>query len=130
MPPVVAVVDTSEEIVELLSQVLAQEGWCVAVAYAPDFKRGRQDLDAFLAAHDPAVVVWDIALPYEENWAFFRSVRDSTAGRACRFVLTTTNKRALEALVGPTPAHEIVGKPYDLEELVEAVRRAQGEGGG
>jgi hypothetical protein len=39
-------------------------------------------------------------------------------------VLTTTNKRALDALVGRTPAQELVGKPFDLDALVQAVRRA------
>ena len=40
------------------------------------------------------------------------------------FVLTTTNKPALDALVGPTDALEIIGKPFDLDQLVAAVRRA------
>jgi hypothetical protein len=39
-------------------------------------------------------------------------------------VLTTTNKRVLEPLAGPTPAHELVGKPFDLGVLVDAVHRA------
>lgn len=32
-----------------------------------------------------------------------------------KIVLTTTNKKRLEELVGPTDAFEIVGKPYDLK---------------
>ena len=127
MPPTVAVVDTSEEVADLLCQVVEEEGWRAVHAYTTDLKRGREDLAAFLAEHRPAAVIWDIALPYDENWAFFQSVRDADAGRGCRFVLTTTNKRALEALVGPTPAHELIGKPYDLDVLVAALRRALGE---
>ena len=64
------------------------------------------------------------ASPYEENWAFFERVRDGELGRGRRFVATTTNTRTLEAMVGETLALEIMGKPYDLDALVAAVRRA------
>jgi hypothetical protein len=39
-------------------------------------------------------------------------------------VLTTTNNRALDELVGPTPTHELLGKPYEIDELLAAVHRA------
>jgi hypothetical protein len=38
-------------------------------------------------------------------------------------VLTTTNKRALHDIIGATEALEIIGKPYDLDELAMAVKR-------
>ncbi len=120
--PLVAVVNTSEEIAELIQLVLQQEGIRTIVAYSTDFKRGRQDLGAFLRQYDPPVVVWDIAIPYAENWDFFQRVRESEVGQGRTFVLTTTNKRALDALVGPTPTHELIGKPFDLDDLVAAVR--------
>jgi DNA-binding response OmpR family regulator len=128
MRPVVAVIDSSEEIAALLCQALEHEGFCTAVEYTTAFKHGRADLDAFLAEHDPAALIWDIAIPYEENWAFFREVVASEAVRARRFLVTTTNKRALETLVGPTSAHEIIGKPFDIEALLESVRRLVQEG--
>ncbi len=60
-------------------------------------------------------------------WAYFQEVQASDALRDRRLILTTTNKRALEQLVGPTPTHELVGTPFDMEALLAAVRRASVE---
>ncbi len=108
----------------LLRLILEDAGFRVVSAYLPDLKQGRQRPGALLAQHDARVIVWDVAIPYEDNWQFFQSVVRSPAAQGRRFVLTTTNKRALEALVGPAEAHELVGKPFDLDQLVGAVRRA------
>jgi DNA-binding response OmpR family regulator len=66
----------------------------------------------------------DVSPPYEESWNLLRLLRDTEALRRRVFVLTTTNKRVLEDLVGPTEAYEIVGKPFDMAEVARAVRAA------
>jgi hypothetical protein len=38
--------------------------------------------------------------------------------------ITTTSKPALDKLVGQTEAIEIIGKPYDFQQVVDAVRSA------
>lgn len=44
--------------------------------------------------------------------------------RRCHIVLTTMNKQQLDSLVGcDTGAIEIVGKPYDLTAIADAVER-------
>ena len=123
-PPLVAVVNTSEEVMSLLESVLQNEGLRTVMAFVPDLKRGRPDVGTFLQQHDPPVLVWDIAIPYAENWTFFSAVRESEAARGRRFVLTTTNRQALEQLVGPTDTIELMGRPFDLDEIIAAVRRA------
>jgi hypothetical protein len=55
-----------------------------------------------------------------------RLLLDSESMRGRKVVLTTTNKKRLEELVGATDAFEIVGKPYDLEQIVNAVKVAIG----
>jgi hypothetical protein len=65
-----------------------------------------------------------VSLPYEANWNNFIEFRRHVNDRNVAVVLTTTNKRALTELIGSTNAIEILGKPYDLEQLAAAVRRA------
>ncbi|HEX7124346.1 MAG TPA: response regulator [Thermodesulfobacteriota bacterium] len=120
----VAVLNASDDILELLRRMLEHEGLTTVTAHVDDVKRGRLDLIEFLEAHDPDVILYDIAPPYEDNWAFFRLVRATDAARGRTFIITTTNKQALEQLVGPVGAHEIVGKPFDVDAVLESVRQA------
>jgi CheY-like chemotaxis protein len=120
----VAVINTSEETAEVMEMALEAEGWSTARGYCIDFKRSRKDLSEFLAQHDPTVIVWDIALPYEENWEYFKTVRKLPAMEERPVVLTTTNSRIVRELVGEVPILELVDKPFSLNELTSAVRRA------
>ncbi len=124
--PVVAVFNSSDDTVELLRTALEQQGLHTVAGSIPDLKKGEVDFIGFVEHHKPTVIVYDISVPYEPNWTFLRLVRSSERAKACRFVLTTTNKPALEALVGETETLEIIGKPYDLQRVIEAVQKGLG----
>ncbi len=47
-------------------------------------------------------------------------MRNSKVMQGRAFVVTTTNKRALEDLIGPTDVVELLCKPYDLQQIVHA----------
>ena len=124
---VIAVVNSSEDTVEMLRACLQQRGFTSVVGgHVHDFKTGAADFPAFIAAYNPAVLVYDISLPYDRNWTFLKLLLDTDALRGRKMVLTTTNKARLEELVGPTETFEIVGKPYDLNQIVGAVEAALG----
>jgi DNA-binding response OmpR family regulator len=122
--PTIAVFNSSEDTVEMLRTALEAEGFQTVVGHIPDVKKGELDLVDFINHHTPSVIVYDISPPYDANWRFLRLVRSSEPLKTLQFVLTTTNKPVLERLVGENEALEIVGKPYDLQCVIDAVRAA------
>ena len=120
-----AIINSSDDTVEMLRTCLQQEGFTsVVTTHITDIKRGRTDFIEFLAKHDPQVIVYDVSIPYEENWNFLRLLMSSDDMEGRRVVITTTNKKVLESFVGETDAIEIHGKPYDLRAIVESVQAA------
>ena len=128
-PTVVAVINSTPDVVDMLRIVLQDAGFVVVTAFTHDIRDGRVELDQFMA-HRPSVVVYDVAPPYQANWKLFQHIRRLEAMRDCVFVLTSTNvARIREMIQTGDPVYEIVDTPYDLDRLVEAVRNAVGRRG-
>jgi CheY-like chemotaxis protein len=124
---VVAVINTSDDLVRVLKDSLVQRGFNVATAHIRDIKSGEQDFVAFLTSHDPVVIVYDIAVPYEDNWTFFQMLRQLPVAQDRTFIVTTVNKRVLEQRVGVTEAIEIQGgRADDLDPVLEAIQKVVG----
>jgi DNA-binding response OmpR family regulator len=119
-PARVLIVNSNDDVVEMLRLKFVQAGWHAVTAHVTDAKRGRIDLVQLVEHHDPSVIVYDVAPPYDENWRFLGDMRSKEALAARPFVVTTTNRRQLEKIAaGAGGAIEIVGKPYDLDEVLQ-----------
>lgn len=124
-PPVIAVINSSPDVVDMLRIWFETEGFVVAGVQSWELRDGQVDIEAFVRQHDPAVVVYDLAPPYEPNWRLLQHVRGMPALRGREFVLTSTNVQQVARLIAPDePVLEIIGKPYDLQQLLTAVREA------
>lgn len=120
----VAVLNSSEDVLELFRVLLEAEGFNTAAAHVPDIERGDTDVLRFMEQHDPRVVIYDLCPPYQQTWTFAKLLMASDALRNRKIIFTTTNKKQLEKVSGPLDAYEIAEKPYDFQRVVEVVKAA------
>jgi DNA-binding NtrC family response regulator len=111
----------------MLRFALEHAGLNTVTAHISDIKRGITDFLEFIKQHDPAIVVYDVGHPYKENWTFLKLLMSSDAGKSTKFFLTTTNKGLLQKVAGSDiDAFELSEKPYDIDVLVQSVKRVLG----
>jgi CheY-like chemotaxis protein len=124
-PVVVAVVNTNPDIIRMLRMSLEHAGFVALAVHIEDIKTGSANVKSLIEEHDPRVVVYDIAPPYEQNWRFLDHLRTSTDFRGRRFVLTSVNVAAAQQAVGKEESvYEVVGQDSDILEVVRAVKEA------
>lgn len=125
-PIIIAILNSSEDLLDLLAEAFRDEGFQVVTHHLLPFRSGKEDLAQFFAQHQPDVVVWELAIPYAENWAYFQRMRQTPAVRDCPIILTSTNVARLRQVADPSiDAFEVVGKPFDLDQLIQLVQQAQ-----
>jgi DNA-binding response OmpR family regulator len=120
--PVVAVFSADEDTV-LLRPHLRDVGYEPVGAYVREIRDGTVDVLAFLRAHRPDAVVYEVEPPLKANWNFVRLIRNAAGVRNPRFILLTSDKPGLERTIGRGAVNELVfAKPYDLAEILRVVR--------
>ena len=124
--PVVLVLNSNIDTVEMLRTALDASGFLAISQFVDQLMRGSTMLEPLLRTNPPSAVLYDVALPYDRHWAFMEHLQQSPLLKDVPFVLTTTNVRRVREVVGERnrDLHEIVGKPYDLEQVVLAIKRA------
>lgn len=124
-PPSLGIFNSSQDTIDLLKAEFEEQGFAVATTHVSDLKNGHVNMIEFVQQNKPDVIIFDIALPYEENWALFKQLQSSEPLKQIRWVLTTTNSDRLRELVDNLgPIFEIIGKPYDIGQIVGAVKAA------
>ena len=123
-PDAVLVINTTPDAIDLIKDVLERAGFIVATTTTWAVQKGEVNLESLLRINQPKVIVYDIAPPYERNWAYLQHLR-RTVLDGFRFVLTSVNVKHVERLVGSDErVYEVVGTPHDLDQIVRATKEA------
>jgi hypothetical protein len=124
-PIVVAVINTNPDVVRILRGAVEQAGFVALPIHIEDIRMGVADVDTLLKQHDPRVIVYDVAPPYEQNWRFLDHLRTHTSFKGRQFVLTSVNVRRLQQIVANDESvYEIAGEATDIEQIIRAVKEA------
>ena len=124
-PTVVAIVNTNPDLVRIMRITLEKAGFVVFEFHIEDIKLGAADVDSLLKQHDPKVIVYDLAPPYDMNWRFLDHLRTATGFKGRQFVLTSVNVRHAEEVIrGDESVYEVLGEEEDMAQLVRAVKEA------
>jgi hypothetical protein len=66
----------------------------------------------------------DISMPYGPNWDYYGALQQIPETSGVPIIVTTSNKRALEDVVGPSGAIELTGTTANLRDLTAAIMTA------
>jgi DNA-binding response OmpR family regulator len=124
-PGIVALFNASDDTIDMVQRLLTESGgeqtliWC----HFADLKKGIVNFEKYLDRHNPEVVIFDLSPPYDENWRFFKTMRDAKTMQGRGVVLTTTNKNRLDEVLGEdSRALEVVGRSKDLQQIDAAIK--------
>jgi hypothetical protein len=122
---IIALFNASDDTIDMIQRLLTTSGsdqtliWC----HFADLKKGIVDFGKYMDKHNPEVVIFDLSPPYDENWKFFKTMRDAKTMRERGAVLTTTNKDRLDEVLGEDArALEVVGRDTDLQQIDAAIK--------
>ena len=127
-PPTVLVLNTNVDTVEMLRAALDHAGFLVTSGFVDELMRGEGDIATLLQVR-PDAILYDVAMPYPRSWAYAKALQERPDLRDVPFVFTSTNVKRLREMVAEAgdDVIEIVGKPYDLEQIVTVLKRATGQ---
>ena len=76
---IVALFNASDDTIDMVQKLLTASGreqsliWC----HFADLKKGVVDFATYMDKNNPDVVIFDLSPPYDENWRFFKTMRDA-----------------------------------------------------
>jgi DNA-binding response OmpR family regulator len=114
-PPRIALIEDDDGIREGLAMALTDEGY--EVLTASDGARGLQ----LVEAARPDVILLDMKMPTMDGWAFARRYRELPGPKAPMLVITAAS--AAERRAEEIDAAAFLAKPFDLDELFDAIGR-------
>ena len=104
---------------EALDEVLADLGY--EVVSAPD---GRGGLQLAAQQAEPCPILLDWRMPVLDGPEFLARLRELPRGKEFPVILSTADRAATDLAMGGDQVAAILSKPFDLDSLLAALRRA------
>ena len=111
----ILVVEDDEAILRSIEQILSDEGYMVAAA-----PNGKEALELVKRAQ-PRLILLDMKMPVMDGWAFAAAYREHCGPHAPIIVLTAAHDSGARA--AEIAAAGYIAKPFDLDKLLDLVRR-------
>lgn len=114
----ILVVEDDFEIRNVLTEILTEEGYRVSAA-----ANGREALDRLQQSDLPSLILLDLMMPVMDGW-LFRSLQLSNPRLASIPVIIISADAGAEQKAMSLSPVQVLGKPIQLDRLLEIVRRA------
>jgi two-component system chemotaxis response regulator CheY len=110
------VVDDDPAIRSTVADILGLEGYAVATA-----ENGEEAL-RLVDLLQPSVVLLDMRMPVLDGWGFAREIHARGITVPILVMTAAPNARRWAEEIG---AHSFIAKPFDLDDLLDAVQKAR-----
>jgi CheY-like chemotaxis protein len=124
--PCILVIDDDRDIVTYLETFFRDNGYRVLTA------DGGEEGLALAREHHPDVICLDISMPAPSGIRVYRDLRDDPALASIPVVMVTGVPRQFENFISTRrqvpPPDGYVAKPFNLEELRDAIDKVLGQG--
>ena len=117
--PRILLVEDDAAIREALDEILADLGY--EVVSAPD---GRGGLQLAAQQAEPCPILLDWRMPVLDGPEFLARLRELPRGKEFPVILSTADRAATDLTIGGDQVAAILSKPFDLDSLLAALRRA------
>jgi CheY-like chemotaxis protein len=112
----ILVVDDEVAIVELLAELLSDEGYQVQTAYD-----GRSALSLLHTGLKPKIVITDIMMPGLDGWELYHALREASPPDDVGVILMSAGRSRPTELADPHAT--FVNKPFSVYEMLDALER-------
>jgi CheY-like chemotaxis protein len=119
---VILVVDDDPDILEALSEILEAEGFEIRRA-----RNGKEALER-LEPDSPQLILLDLMMPVMDGWEFAQRMRQKPAAISSIPLIVLSADRNVGNKATDIGAVGYLAKPFELNDLLEMVRRALKEG--
>ncbi len=114
----ILVVDDDPTILATVADALDLEGYSVLTATNGEEALAMLDNDG-----RPRLVLLDMRMPVLDGWGFMRAVKERGLNLSVVVMTAAADARRWAREIG---AHDVLAKPFELDELIAAVQRFRG----